>query len=55
MFTEKIKVDKNTGWIIEAKINQEMKGETQVNATPQMPDGMTIPMMMNNEINFTDH
>jgi hypothetical protein len=41
-----IKVDKNTGWIIEAKLNQEMKGESQFNENTQKADGMNIPLTM---------
>jgi hypothetical protein len=39
-----IKVDKQSGWIIEAKITQELKGETSVKATPEQPYGRVIPM-----------
>jgi hypothetical protein len=45
-----IKVDKNTGWIIEAKINQEIKGDAYIKENPQVPNGMKIPMTMINEM-----
>ena len=45
-----IKVDKNTGWIIEAKINQEIKGDVYIKENPQVPNGMKIPMTMINEM-----
>lgn len=45
-----IKVDRNTGWIIEALINQEIKGDAYLKENPQMPDGMKIPMTMINEM-----
>jgi len=45
-----IKVDKNTGWIIEAKINQEIKGDAFIKENPQVPNGMKIPMTMINEM-----
>lgn len=48
--TSEIKVDKNTGWIIEAKINQEIKGNAYIKENPQMPGGMKIPMRMINEM-----
>jgi hypothetical protein len=42
--TSEIKVDRASGWIIEAKISQKMKGDSHVKGNPQMPNGMTIPM-----------
>ncbi len=45
-----IKVDKETGWIIEATISQEIKGDAFVKENPQMPNGMKIPMIMINEM-----
>lgn len=45
-----IKVDNNTGWIIEAKINQEIKGDAYIKENPQAPNGMKIPMTMINEM-----
>lgn len=49
-----IKVDKETGWIIEATINQEIKGDVYIKENPQMPEGMKIPMIMKNEMTTTD-
>lgn len=45
-----IKVDKNTGWIVEAKINQEIKGDSYIKENPKMPNGMKIPMTMKIEM-----
>lgn len=42
--TSEIKVDKASGWIIEAKIDQKMKGHNYVKENPQIPNGMKIPM-----------
>jgi hypothetical protein len=39
-----IKVDKSTGWIIEASINQEIRGDSYLKENPQFPKGMKIPM-----------
>ncbi|MBB6612866.1 hypothetical protein H7F15_17625 [Pontibacter sp. Tf4] len=44
-----IKVDKKTGWILEAKINQNMKGDAHIKDNPQLPGGMTIPMTIESE------
>lgn len=50
-----IKVDKVTGWIIEANINQEIKGDAYIKENPQMPDGMKIPMTIINEMVITNN
>lgn len=48
--TAEIKVDKKTGWIIEAKINQVIKGDAYIKENPKVPEGMKIPMTMINEM-----
>lgn len=52
--TSEIKVDKASGWIIEAKISQKMKGDSHIKRNPQMPDGMTIPMETTTEMVVTN-
>jgi hypothetical protein len=49
-----IKLDKITGWILEAKITQEIKGDAYIKENPQMPNGMKIPMTMINEMLITN-
>ena len=49
-----IKVDKKTGWIIEAKINQEMYGDAYIKENPQMPNEMKFPMYINNVVMITN-
>nr|WP_068892792.1 DUF6263 family protein [Pedobacter panaciterrae] len=49
-----IKIDKKTGWIIEGKINQSIKGNMEIKANDKVPEGMTIPMEMTSNIVFTD-
>jgi len=49
-----IKIDKNSGWIIKADINQEIKGDAYIKENPQMPNGMKIPMTMINEMTITN-
>lgn len=49
-----IKVDKETGWIIEANIKQEIKGDAFIKENPQMPNGMKIPMTMINEMTINE-
>ena len=50
-----IKIDKDSGWIIEAKISQEIEGDTFIKENPQMPNGMKIPMVMKNKMTFTNN
>lgn len=52
--TSDIKIDKKTGWTINAKINQAIKGTAYVKDNPQMPGGLAIPMTMNNEMSITE-
>lgn len=49
-----IKIDPKTGWTIEAKINQNLSGDTVVKPNAQLPDGMTIPMSMKTESVITN-
>lgn len=48
-----IKVDKKSGWILEAKINQNMKGDAHIKDNPQLPGGMTIPMVIATEMTIS--
>lgn len=52
--SSEIKVDKISGWIIEAKIKQDIQGDVYIKENPQMPDGMKIPMIMKNDMTFTN-
>jgi hypothetical protein len=49
-----INVDKNTGWVINAKITQEIKGDTYIKENSQSPDEMKIPMTITTEIMITN-
>lgn len=53
-----IKVDLKTGWIIDAKINQDIQGEASMKENPQMPEqmpgGMKISIKMSNETMITN-
>jgi len=51
--TSNIKIDNKTGWTIDAEINQSIKGTAYVKGNPQMPGGMAIPMVMNNEMTIS--
>ncbi|NEM98179.1 DUF6263 family protein [Pontibacter burrus] len=48
-----IKVDKKTGWILEATINQNMKGDAHIKDNPQVPGGLTIPMTVATEMTIS--
>ena len=53
--SSEIKVDKVSGWIIEAKIKQDIQGDVYIKGNPQMPEGMKIPMVMKNDMTYTDN
>jgi len=48
--TSDIKIDKETGWVLNAKVNQSINGTVYVKGTSQM----TIPMTMNNEMIYSE-
>lgn len=48
------KIDRESGWIIEARIVQSIKGSASMDNNPQLPGGMTIPMDMHSEITITN-
>lgn len=45
-----IKVDKKTGWILEANVKQDIKGNANIRPNEQMPEGMSIPMTIKTEM-----
>lgn len=48
-----IKIDRVSGWIVEAKIIQEMSGNSYIKPSPQLPDGLAVPMEMESDMMFT--
>lgn len=52
--TSDIKIDRKTGWIIDATIVQNMSGNTELKASEQMPDGMSIPMTIKSKSVITN-
>lgn len=54
MMTSDIKVNKNTGWIVEAKIFQDLSGTAHMKPSPQSPEGMSFPMTMKSETVIRD-
>ena len=51
--TAEIKIDKKTGWIIYSKINQQVSGTSTIKGNDMMPEGMTLPIKMNNVITIS--
>jgi hypothetical protein len=47
-------VDKKSGWIMEARINQLIKGTAQIKDNPKMPGGMSLPMSIKGETEIRD-
>ncbi len=48
--TISFKIDKNTGWVMEIRMKQKMKGNFYYEKNAQFPDGLTIPATIENEI-----
>ena len=44
-----LKIDKESGWIAEARINQVIKGNVEIKDNPKMPGGMIIPMTITDD------
>lgn len=49
-----LKINRKSGWIMDAKISQSIKGNAYVKDNPQMPGGMTIPMTISNDMTITE-
>jgi hypothetical protein len=49
-----IKADKNTGWIIQAILVQDMAGELKILDNPKLPGGTTMPMKIHSQTTTTD-
>ena len=52
--TSDIIVDRKSGWIITATINQSLKGSAFIKDNPKIPGGMEIPMTMTNAMTMSD-
>jgi hypothetical protein len=46
-----IVIDAKTGWVLSAKVKQNLNGETEVKDSPEFPGGMSIPLELNTKIN----
>jgi len=44
-----LKIDKESGWIAEARINQVIKGNVEIKDNPKLPGGMIIPMTITDD------
>jgi len=44
-----LKIDKESGWISEARINQVIKGSVEIRDNPKMPGGIVIPMTITDD------
>jgi hypothetical protein len=52
--TTTMKINKATGWMQEADLNQQSKGEIVMNKSEKMPNGMTIHMETSSVIRITE-
>lgn len=47
------KIDKITGWIIDGKAEQQIKGESYIKDSEMMPGGLTMPMLVTSKTIIT--
>ncbi len=52
--SSEVKVDKETGWIIESIITQNISGKAHIEANEQMPMNMEIPMEIKSKTTITN-
>jgi len=50
-----LKIDKESGWIAEARINQVIKGNVEIKDNPKLPGGMIIPMVITDDQTISDN
>jgi hypothetical protein len=50
-----IKVDNETGWVIESKINEKINGSAQIKDNPKLPGGLTIPMIFETKMIYSNN
>lgn len=51
--TTEYKIDPNTFWIIEGKVNQNLKGKVDIKKNNNLPEGLSMPMSMKTIMNIT--
>lgn len=52
--TVDIKTDKTTGWVIESKLKQKMKGNIEILDNSKVPGGAKVPMTINTDVTTID-
>jgi len=50
-----LKIDRESGWIAEARINQVIKGNVEIKDNPKLPGGMIIPMTIMDDQTISDN
>lgn len=50
-----LKIDRESGWIAEARINQVIKGNVEIKDNPKLPGGMIIPMTITDDQTISDN
>jgi len=48
--TSDVKLDRNTCWILESKVNKNLSGTVDIKDSPKIPGGMTFPMTITGTI-----
>ena len=49
-----IKIDSKTGWVVDATITQNLKGDVSLKGNPALPEGMTVPMEVTNTMTISN-
>lgn len=44
------KLDPESNWVVEGKIEQEISGDAHIKDSPNLPGGITIPMVIKNDM-----
>jgi hypothetical protein len=53
-YSADVKLDKETGWLMESKITKNIKGNMEIKDSPKVPGGMTFPITMNGDITMSN-
>jgi hypothetical protein len=51
--TSSFTINRKTGWVVKAQINDSILGTANIKASDEIPDGMVIPMKISSELDVT--
>ena len=53
-YSSDVKLDKETGWLLDSKITKSIKGNVEVKDSPRIPGGMIFPMTISGDITMSN-